>query len=129
MFLARLTAGAPDVVKYYVAQMVAIRSKWQLQNALAEAGQRVVCVKFTASRCGPCNKIQPELERLEEEHRNNFVVYTADADVATELVDHFRIVSLPTFVFIWRNKVVYTVKGADPSLLQVTFEIMNGMLQ
>lgn len=109
--------------------MVPLTSSSQLQEVLAGAGERVVCVKFTAVWCGPCKKIQPVLEDLEEKHGQHVMVYTSDVDESTELVTHFKITSMPTFVFLWKNKVVYTLKGADPKLLQVAFEIMGGMVK
>jgi thioredoxin 1 len=106
--------------------VASLTSKPELQQVLASAGERVVCVKFTAKWCGPCKKIQPVLQELEHKY-SQFMVYESDVDVSTELVSHFKIVSMPTFVFMWRNKVVYTLKGADPKLLAVVFEVMAGM--
>jgi thioredoxin-like negative regulator of GroEL len=101
----------------------------QLQSVLANAGERIVCVKFTAKWCGPCKKIQPVVEDLARRYAQQFMVFTSDVDVATELVAHFNIKSMPTFIFFRKNKIVYTLKGADSKLLQDAFEIMVGMMK
>lgn len=109
--------------------VASVKSKSELQQVLAAAGERVVCVKFTATWCGPCKKIQPVLQALGEKYSQQFMVYASDVDASTELVEHFKIVSMPTFIFMWKNRVVYTLKGADAKLLQDAFEIMAGMVQ
>ena len=109
--------------------VASVRTSSQVQHLLASAGERVVCIKFTASWCGPCKKIQPVLDELEAKYSRHFLVCTSDVDESSELVEHFKIASMPTFVFLWKNKVVYILKGADPKLLQVAFEIMGAMVQ
>ena len=108
--------------------MEALTSTTQLQEILARANGKGVVVKFTASWCGPCKKIAPVLHNLAVTHASKLNVFTADVDVATELVAHFRITSMPTFIFFHNNRVVYMQKGASVELLTQAFEIMAAMI-
>lgn len=107
-----------------------LASTTQLQEALAmaqAAGNKTVVVDFTATWCGPCKKIAPVLHDLASAHVDNFNVYKADVDVATDLVDHFKVQTMPTFIFFRNNTVVYVLKGASSELLKQAFEIITAL--
>lgn len=106
-----------------------LTSTTQLQEALAQAQARakVVVVEFTAAWCGPCKKIAPVLTELAATSTASFTVFKADVDVATDLVAHFKVTSMPTFIFFRNNAVVYVLKGASPELLTQAFEIIAAM--
>jgi len=98
----------------------------ELQHVLAQNPNSVVCVKFSASWCGPCKKIQPFLENLAGQH-SDIKVYVTDVDKSPDLVSHFKIISMPTFMFFRNNKIVYVLKGADEQVLQTVFNVISGM--
>lgn len=98
----------------------------ELQQVLAQNSHNVVCVKFSAKWCGPCKKIQPFLENLAGQH-SDVKVYVSDVDNSPDLVSHFKIVSMPTFMFFRNNKIVYVLKGADEQALQTVFNVISGM--
>lgn len=103
-----------------------LKNAQELQYVLAQMSNRVICIKFTAKWCGPCKKIQPVLDSLASAHPD-IAVYTSDVDESPELVAHFKIISMPTFVFIRDNKIITILKGAEESILQNTFNVISGM--
>jgi thioredoxin 1 len=105
----------------------ALNNSTQLQEALAQAGPKTVVVDFTATWCGPCKKIAPVLQDLAAKNSDDFNVFKADVDVAVDLVSHFKVSSMPTFIFFRGNKVVYVLKGASTELLTQAFEIIQAL--
>lgn len=103
-----------------------VTTETDLQLALAKAGDKVVCVKFTAKWCKPCAKLHPVLETLAE-HHTRVMVYTADLDRATELVSRYDIRAVPTMIFFWKNHVIHTQAGSDETTLTTAFEVANAM--
>jgi thioredoxin-like negative regulator of GroEL len=103
-----------------------VTTEKDLQLAIATAGARVVCVKFTATWCRPCTQLHPVLEALAKQHQN-VLVYTADLDKATELVNRYDIRAVPTMIFFWRNKVIHMQAGGDKATLATAFEVANAM--
>jgi thioredoxin-like negative regulator of GroEL len=108
-------------------ELSALTNSTQLQEALAQAGNKTVVVDFTATWCGPCKKIAPVLHGLASKHSDTFRVFTADVDVAVDLVRHFKVSSMPTFIFFRGNRVIYVLKGASTELLTQAFEIIDAM--
>jgi len=47
---------------------------------LAYLGDKPAIVDFTASWCGPCQRIAPILEELADEYKKDIVVYKVDID-------------------------------------------------
>ncbi len=100
-----------------------ITTTTQLQEILARAGGATTMLDFTAKWCGPCREIAPAVHALVEKHASKINGFVVDVDDASDLVTHFKVVSMPTFVFLRENRVVYVLKGADIKLLTQAFEI------
>lgn len=74
----------------------------------------IVIVKFSAKWCGPCKKLQKDLEKNEL----NVLVLTVDVDDEQEFSENIK--TLPTCVFYKNGKVVKSVSGNDlPKILEV----------
>jgi thioredoxin 1 len=71
----------------------------ELETAL-EKSENII-VMFSATWCGPCKKITPDVEKLESEHLS---VYKVDMDYFED-VSPFQITALPTFLF-YKNGVI-----------------------
>lgn len=108
-------------------ELTSLTNSTQLQEALAQAGNKTVVVDFTATWCAPCKKIGPVLRELAAKNSATFRVFTADVDVAQDLVSHFKVSSMPTFIFFRGNKVLYVLKGASAELLTQAFEIIDSI--
>lgn len=70
-------------------------------------GDKPAIVDFTASWCGPCQRIAPILEELAEEYKGEIVIYKVDVDKEKGLAQAFNVSSIPAVLFI-------PADGSDP---------------
>ena len=69
---------------------------------------------FTASWCGPCQKIKPLIQKMSEGLDNNKVeIYMVDIDENDELALELKVKSVPTFYLFHEKKLVDSTTGAD----------------
>lgn len=113
------SSSEQQVVPQQVVQ--AITTKPQLQALIAAAGDRCVIVDFSAVWCKPCKIIAPVFDRLCSDYVDTCCCASVNVDRADELVEHFRIRAMPTFVVMHKNEVVNTVQGADINALTNIF--------
>jgi thioredoxin len=72
--------------------------------------QAIVLVDFSATWCGPCQRLAPRLEELKNEMAGKFLLVKLDADRDSHLADAMKITALPTLLLykngklIWRNE-------------------------
>ena len=68
---------------------------------------------FTASWCGPCQKIKPLLEKLSEGLDSSKIeIYMIDIDDNEEIVDHYKIRSVPKFMLFHNEQLLDQCGGA-----------------
>lgn len=67
---------------------------------LAYLGDKPAIVDFTASWCGPCQRIAPILEELAEEYKGDIVIYKVDIDKERGLAKAFNVSSIPAIMYI-----------------------------
>lgn len=72
---------------------------------------RYVLVDCYATWCGPCKRLTPVLEKVNDE-RENVEIVKVDIDEADEFCDMYDIESIPTLVFYKDGEVVDKVLGA-----------------
>lgn len=63
-------------------------------------GDKPVIVDFYATWCGPCRKVAPILEELQEEYGDAIQIYKVDTDKSPRVSAAFGIRSIPSFLFI-----------------------------
>ena len=69
---------------------------------------------FTASWCGPCKSIYPEIESLNNKYESvNFYKIDVDDEENEDLCSKYNVTSIPTFLFFKEGIKVGSVKGAD----------------
>lgn len=83
-----------------------------LRDWLMKAGSTLVVIDFYATWCGPCKMIGPQVENLAQE-RSDVIFLKVDVDECEDIVDEYRINSMPTFVFIKEGKVLQVFSGAS----------------
>jgi len=87
---------------------------------LIETEKRLIVLDFYAKWCEPCNKISKDVNELESKYDNRILVLKVDVEECDDITEHFKINSMPTFLFIKNNKLIDTVKGANMSLVNQT---------
>lgn len=69
---------------------------------------------FTASWCGPCQKIKPLVLKLKEGLQNDTIkFYMIDIDENNELCEKCNVKSVPTFILFKDKKEINQCKGAN----------------
>jgi len=86
--------------------------KAAFDKALADAGDKLVVVDFTASWCGPCQRIAPIFAKLAEE-MPDVVFVKVDVDDNEEVASECGISAMPTFQFYKSGAKVHEFSGAS----------------
>lgn len=73
-----------------------------------------VLIDFWAEWCGPCRMVAPTLEKLAGEYVGKVKIAKVDVDNNPGLAQAFRIMSIPTLMFIKQGKIVGQTAGALP---------------
>jgi thioredoxin 1 len=87
-----------------------------LINELSTTKNTLYLLDFTASWCGPCQKIHPRLleyQQLYSQSRIKFYKIDVDNQEHSSTCDHFNISAMPTIIFVYNNIVVHSVVGSD----------------
>lgn len=69
-------------------------------EGLEYLGDKPAIVDFTASWCGPCQRIAPILEELANEYKDKIFIYKVDIDKERGLAEAFGISSIPAILYI-----------------------------
>lgn len=94
-------------------------------ESLGEIPQKgAVVLDFYATWCGPCRRIAPTFEKLEEAFPS-VVFLKVNVDESPEVVQMYDISAMPTFVFLKDSVVVKRVEGADMKGLEHGFQILS----
>ena len=82
-------------------------------------GDKPAIVDFTATWCGPCQKIAPILEELAKEYDGEIVIYKVDVDKNKPLAKSFEVSSIPAVMFIpLGGEPVMTIGSRDKAKFQ-----------
>ena len=77
---------------------------------------KYILLFFTASWCGPCKKIYPQLEELSSKLNKDLIqVYKVqiDNDDNEEICQIFKVESVPSFYLMKNKECINQMKGAD----------------
>ena len=71
-----------------------------------------VIIDFYTDWCGPCKLISPMVEEIAKEYKDKVIVLKVNADNCPNLIRKFEIMSVPTLLFLDKNKkVVNQISG------------------
>ncbi|XP_016425688.1 thioredoxin-like [Sinocyclocheilus rhinocerous] len=99
--------------------VIVIEDKNAFDNALKNAGNKLVVVDFTATWCGPCQSIAPFYKALSEKEENKNVVFLkVDVDDAQDVATFCEIKCMPTFHFYKNGKKIDEFSGSNQSNLE-----------
>lgn len=81
------------------------------ENFAAETAEGLILVDFWAEWCGPCQGMMPTLAELE---KTGVKVGKVNVDEQGELAGQFRVMSIPTLIWMKDGKAVEQMVGAQP---------------
>lgn len=102
-----------------------INDDGHFHGELANAGTKLVVVDFTATWCGPCQRIAPIFESLSTKYPSA-VFLKVDVDKCAETATGQGVSAMPTFIF-YRNKIkLDSCQGADSAALEAKIQQYYG---
>jgi len=85
----------------------------QFQSKAVEA-EGLVLVDFSAPWCGPCRRMEPELEAVATELAGKITVLKVNVDESPEIATHYGVQGIPNLTFLKGGQVVDVAVGAMP---------------
>jgi len=82
--------------------------------SLLNDSEKIVFVDFFADWCGPCKMIEPIIEELSQEFNSKITFVKVNIDENVESASTYGIRSIPTFVAIKNNNLIFRHSGASP---------------
>ena len=67
-------------------------------------GDKIAMIDFSAVWCGPCQILGPVMEELAARYDGKAVVAKVDVDEQRELALQYRVMSVPTVIFLKNGK-------------------------
>lgn len=102
-----------------------IADEARFQAELSNSGANLVVVDFTASWCGPCQRIAPHFESLSNKY-TQAVFLKVDIDHCRETALSQGVSAVPTFIFFRSKAKLATLRGADPASLEAKIQELLG---
>jgi len=88
-------------------------SEASFQKDVLEAAQPVL-VDFTATWCGPCKLLEPEVKKLAQEWGAKVKVLKLDVDNSPDLTIQYQVMGVPTLMLFVEGEPVERVTGFQP---------------
>jgi thioredoxin 1 len=79
---------------------------------------KIIIIDFTATWCGPCQRIGPKFEEFAKQYGSDDLVFVkVDVDENSEAAEHCNVSAMPTFKAMKDGKVIEEMCGADAEKL------------
>lgn len=91
-------------------------------------GDKPAIVDFSASWCKPCKALEPILEKLSEEYKDQIDFYKVDVEDNSNIAIKFGIQAVPSLLFIPINRKPQMAQGSLPES-QLKSSIDNVLLK
>ena len=100
-----------------LGNMRMLSTKAEFDAALAASHGKLLVIDFTASWCGPCQRIAPVFEALSAEYPQASFA-KVDVDENQETAQECKVSAMPTFKGYREKREVFSVRGADEATLR-----------
>ena len=84
--------------------MAKVITNTNFQDLVADG--KPVMIDFWATWCGPCRILSPTVDEIADEYADRITVAKCNVDDAEEIASQFRIMSIPTLIFLKDGVVV-----------------------
>lgn len=80
---------------------------------------KIVLLDFSADWCGPCQSMEPVLDRLADRLKDDISIVKIDVDLNPQVALNFNVKSVPTFILIqngetlWRHSGIATAREME----------------
>jgi len=74
----------------------------------------LVLADFWAAWCGPCKIVSPVIDELAKEYKEKLRVVKVNTDENPDLASKYKIMGIPTLMFIKKGTIVDQLVGAVP---------------
>jgi len=75
-------------------------------------------VDFSATWCGPCQALAPEIDALGEEFAGQVLICKVDVDQDSELASRYGVMSVPTVLLFKNGERVDDIRGNFPDKIR-----------
>jgi thioredoxin 1 len=82
-------------------------------------------VDFTATWCGPCKVLGPEIDKMVTEYAGKALIVKVDVDASPELASRFAVMSVPTVLFFAGGQKIDQINGNYPARIR---DRLNSMI-
>ncbi|XP_032508591.1 thioredoxin-like [Phocoena sinus] len=96
-----------------------IKRKYAFQDALNNAGEKLLVVDFSATWCGTCEMIKPFFHSLSEKN-SNVVFLKVDVDDCQDVASECEVKCMATFQFFKKEQKVGEFSGTNKENLEAT---------
>ncbi|XP_068153473.1 thioredoxin-like protein 1 [Drosophila tropicalis] len=101
--------------------VLVINDESHFQAELTQAGGQLVVVDFTASWCGPCQRIAPTFEQFSTKYPEAKFL-KVDVDKCQDTAAGQGVSSMPTFIFYKKKSKIDRIMGADVNRLEAKIQ-------
>lgn len=102
-----------------------INDDGHFSREMSASGNKLVIVDFTASWCGPCQRMAPIFDQLARKYPLA-IFLKVDIDKCPEVAAANGVSAMPTFIFFKNKSKVDCVRGADPTALEDKIQQLYG---
>jgi thioredoxin 1 len=95
-----------------------------INNNLQLSDDNINILYFSAVWCQPCKVLKPIMEEISDEFIDNVDVHFIDINDNLDLMNKYKVMSIPTLVFIENNDIKKTIVGVKTKITLID-EINN----